>query len=387
MYPALAVIQAIAGDKRFVVDSVDDERRGSNSSRSSSQLEEVLWVGGIGGMEAELVKRAKIPYETIPAAGLHGVGWRNLPGNLWQIGRGFLAARRILRRYRPEVVFFTGGYIAVPMALASRTPMTGLRRPRILLHVPDIEPGMALKALSRFADRITLTAEDSAHYFEKNAHTVVTGYPTRQDLLVWNRQKAKEALGLKEDLPTLLVFGGSKGARSINRALVPCLPELLIDMQVVHISGNLDWPDVEEAKSKLVKVLPPEAVERYRPFAYLHEEMGAAMAAADLALSRAGASSLGEFPLFGLAAILVPYPYAWRYQQVNAEYMVRRGAAMIIQDEELPEKLLPEVMRLIKYPHKLVDMGNAMRALANPQAAIAIGHQLQELAMIHGGVQ
>jgi UDP-N-acetylglucosamine--N-acetylmuramyl-(pentapeptide) pyrophosphoryl-undecaprenol N-acetylglucosamine transferase len=255
---------------------------------------QVLWVGGEGGMEAELVMQAKISFDTIPAAGVHGVGLCALPGNLLRLARGFLAARKLLRRFRPDVMFFTGGYVAVPMALA------GLRIPSVL-YVPDIEPGLALKTLARFADRIALTTEDSRAFFPGH-RVVVTGYPTRDELLSWDRAEAQQILDLQPDLPTLLVFGGSKGARSINRALFPALPDLLAEMQIVHVSGTLNWPEVEE----ICQGLTDQQLQRYHAYPYLHAEMGAAFQAADLVLSRAGASSLGEFPIFGLPAILVP---------------------------------------------------------------------------------
>jgi UDP-N-acetylglucosamine--N-acetylmuramyl-(pentapeptide) pyrophosphoryl-undecaprenol N-acetylglucosamine transferase len=130
-----------------------------------------------------------------------------------------------------------------------------------------------------------------------------------------------QALHLDPALPVLLVFGGSKGARSINRALLEALPGLLPEMQVLHISGNLDWPEVEAARSALSTGEAAAWAERYHAFPYLHDEMGAALAAADLVVARAGASTLGEFPALGLPAILVPYPHAWRYQKVNADYL------------------------------------------------------------------
>ncbi len=134
VYPALAVLQTIQGNA------------------------EVLWIGGEGGMETQLVERNGIPFKTIPAAGVHGIGLRTLPRNLWQLGRGVFASRRILREFKPDVLFFTGGYVAVPMALA------GWKVPS-LLYVPDIEPGLALNTLARFADRIAVTAQDSFRYF------------------------------------------------------------------------------------------------------------------------------------------------------------------------------------------------------------------------------
>ena len=337
----------------------------------------VLWVGSKGGMEMDLVRRAGIPFDAIPAAGLHGVGWKSLPGNLAQLVGGYRKARKILREYRPEVLFFTGGYVAVPMALAGRkTPS--------VLYVPDIEPGLALKTLARFSHCIALTAEESRVYFPRQAKTVVTGYPTRQDLRSWNKQAALEKLDLSPDVPTLLVFGGSKGARSINRAVLAVLPELLIQMQVVHITGHLDWPEAEIARNTIAQGTKAHLLQHYRAFPYLHEEMGAALSAADIVLSRAGASSLGEFPLLGLPAILVPYPYAWRYQQVNAQFLAKHGAALIVSDADLPNQLLEVVCNLMRDSDRREKMSRAMSSLARPEAAKSIGQLLQKLVVEKG---
>jgi UDP-N-acetylglucosamine--N-acetylmuramyl-(pentapeptide) pyrophosphoryl-undecaprenol N-acetylglucosamine transferase len=353
VYPALAVLQAIQGNA------------------------EVLWIGGEGGMETQLIERNGIPFRTIPAAGVHGVGLRALPRNLWQLGRGIFASRRILHDFRPDVLFFTGGYVAVPMALAGRKVPS-------LLYVPDIEPGLALNTLARFADKIAITAEDSFRYFSSTARTgadrrtgriTLTGYPTRSDLTGWTRKAARQTLGLTEGSPTLLVLGGSKGARSINNAVLANLPALVEKAQVIHITGELDWPVIKA----MIKDLPKTQSTCYHAFPYLHEEMGAALAAADLALSRAGASTLGEYPLFGLPAVLVPYPHAWRYQKINADYLVQRGAAVLLEDGALSEQLLPTVMDLLNQPQKLVSMRLAMQRLSHPEAAAEIGRQLLAL--------
>lgn len=387
MYPALAVLQAVVQDDNITHDASDGESLVHENTLSSASLKQLLWVGGIDGMEENLVKRAGISFEAIPAAGVHGVGLRALPGNLWKLGQGILASLRLLRQFHPDVLFFTGGYVAVPMALAGRLPVSGMSRPRSLLYVPDIEPGLALKTLARFADKIAVTSENSQVYFPRKRRVVVTGYPTRQDLRRWKLDEACNALGLSVDVPTMLVFGGSKGARSINRALLKALPQLLLDLQVIHISGQLDWPEVENARRQLLESLEPELADRYRAYSYLHEEMGAALTAADFVLSRAGASALGEYPLFGLPAILVPYPHAWRYQQVNAEYLAQRGAAIVVQDGDLQERILPLVRELIDEPHQLEKMSAAMRSLANPNAAQNIADHMFELASGRGGEQ
>lgn len=320
-------------------------------------------------MEAGLVQRAGIPFRAIPAAGVHGVGPLALPANLGRILRGIFAARRILREFEPDVLMFTGGYVAFPMAVA------GMSTPS-LLYVPDIEPGLALKAIARFAQCITVTADDSKQFFDKKANVVVTGYPTRPQLTQWTRKAAQAHFGLEERLPTLLVFGGSKGARSINMALLGGLASILERAQVIHISGELDWPRIETARA----ALPGKLAARYHAHPYLHETMGAAFAAADLAVSRAGASALGEFPLFGLPAILAPYPHAWRYQKVNAGHLVSRGAAMLMEDASLKDDLVQAVTDLLADPARLAQMRAAMRALAQPEAAQAIAGQLLRLA-------
>jgi UDP-N-acetylglucosamine--N-acetylmuramyl-(pentapeptide) pyrophosphoryl-undecaprenol N-acetylglucosamine transferase len=195
--------------------------------------------------------------------------------------------------------------------------------------------------------------------------------------------EARRALGLSPDLPTLLVFGGSKGARSINRALLAVLPQLLGDMQVVHVSGRLDWPDVQKSRDALVSDhdMAPEIVARYHAYPYLHAEMGAALTAADLAVARAGASTLGEFPIFGLPAILVPYPHAWRYQMVNARYLESHGAALILEDAALGEDLFATIKTLMDDPSRRTQMKQAMHSLAKPDAAQSIASMLGELAL------
>lgn len=346
MYPAISVLQALKND-----------------------AQPVLWVGGEGGMEAVLVTRTGNPFTSIPAAGVHGVGLRSLPGNLWRLARGTLTSRRILAEFRPDVLLFTGGYVAAPMALTGRNVPS-------LVYCPDIEPGLALKFLARFADHIAVTFDESKAYFPAGKPVTTTGYPLRPELTGWERDAARAHFHLSPDLPVLLVTGGSKGAQTINRAVENILPELLSICQVMHLTGSRDWPHFESVQNDL----PAGLRQRYHAYEFLHDDMGGAMAAADLTISRAGASTLGEYPYFGLAAILVPYPYAWRYQKVNAAFLEKQGAAVLLPDEDMAARLLPVVRELFTDAARLKAMRAAMQALARPDAAQEIAGLVRELA-------
>ena len=353
MYPALAVLQAL------------NEHKPSWISDGS-----VLWLGGEDGMEKDILSRQDIEYRTIPAAGIHGVGIRNLPRNLTQLLRGYIKAGKIIREFKPDVMFFTGGYLAVPAAFAGRSIPS-------LVFIPDIEPGLAIKTIANLSAEIAISVDQSRLYTPPGKPVKVTGYPVRSDLLAWTRESALRALDLKADNPILLVFGGSKGARSINRALAAILAELLRDdIQVIHITGKLDYEEMLTNQEQLTV----KDKEKYRVFPFLHEEMGAALKCADLVVSRSGASILGEYPAFGIPAILVPYPHAWRYQKTNAKYLADRGAAEIIKDEDLPDLLLPRIRGLMGDQEQLSMMGTAMKKLAQPDAALNIADQLISLS-------
>jgi len=248
------------------------------------------------------------------------------------------------------------------------------------MFIPDVEPALSLRVIGRVAQRIALATDDSRRYLPAHAASTTTGYPVREDLMHAERRTARAQQGWREDDFVLLVLGGSRGARSINRALLGCLPDLLREMHVVHVSGALDWAEVEEA----AKSLPKDIRSRYHPAAYVHEAMGSVLAAADLVVSRAGASVLGEYPLFGLPAVLVPYPHAWRYQKVNAEYLVRRGAALLLRDEALESALRSTVLALRDNPSRLSAMRRSAAGLACSDAADRLAREFTALAKMGG---
>ena len=324
-------------------------------------------------MDAELLSGQNFDFKAIPAAGLHGMNLANLPGNLIKLVCGYIKVRRIIHQFQPDIIFYTGGFISIPVALASRGVPS-------VAFIPDIEPGAALNFLIKQCNLITAVTENTKNFIPQNKKVEVTGYPIRSDLSKWTRENGRREFGLMDDLPVLLVFGGSRGARSINQALYPIMGELLKEIQIIHISGEDNWEETRQAKSNL----PQSLSARYLAFPFLHSQMGAALASADLVVCRAGASTLGELPFFRLPAILVPYPHAWRYQHTNAEYLVIHGGAILLEDKDLNTSLLSTVMNLIHNQSMLTDMRNSMHVLSRPDAAQRIGKLLYEVGTSKG---
>jgi UDP-N-acetylglucosamine--N-acetylmuramyl-(pentapeptide) pyrophosphoryl-undecaprenol N-acetylglucosamine transferase len=328
---------------------------------------DILWVGGEGGMEENLVKRLNLPYKEIPAAGVHGVGLLSLPGNIYKLIRGVIKSAQILKQYQPDVIFYTGGYLAAPMAVA------GFTKPSVL-YVPDIEPGFALKFIAKFAQTIAITVENSKQYFNQSKNLVVTGYPLRKELKRYSKVEARKIFNLDDRLPVMLIYGGSKGAHTINQAIKKNLEILLTKTQIIHVTGNYDWDEMQQVYSEL----PAALSENYQIYPYLHEEMSAAFSCADICVCRGGASTLGELPFFGLPAIVVPYPYAWRYQKINAQYLVDHKAAIMLPDEEMNDRLLYEIIQCLSQPQILDEMSSAMQSLSKPDAAQQIGNLITQ---------
>lgn len=349
VYPALAVAEALVKD----------------------YPQATLYFVGSHGLERDLVQESDVSfaaYNDVRAGPIAGVGWGRRLVSIMNYAIGAVQSIILLLRYQPQALLLTGGWSGLPVAF-----IAWLWRVPILIFLPDIEPGSTIRLLWRLATKVALSLPESEQYFP-GASTIVTGYPLRQGFMNATRDDALAHFGLEDERRTLLVFGGSRGSRSINRALAQILPDLLAEgMQVLHVTGTLDWPEVEAS-------LQGYSPDGYQAFAFLHHDMGLAQAVADLVVSRAGASALAEFPYFGLPSILVPYPYAWRYQKVNADYLAARGAALHLEDRRMATELYPIIHDLLDDDVRLSKMKSDARALARPEGASRLAAELVQLA-------
>lgn len=350
VYPALAVAAALTG------------------TTGNGNLE-LLYMGTDTGPEAGLVGSTSIPFQPIRAAAVRGRSPWGVAAASLGIAIGVVQAQRAMARFQPQAVLITGGYVGVPVAAAAR-----LRRTPLLVYLPDIRPGWAVRFASRLARRVATTT-DRALPFLPAAKATVTGYPVRRAFWEATRGEARRRLGLCPEEPVLLVSGGSHGARRLNQVVAVSLPSLLDACKVVHICGYEDEPWLAAIR----RDLPDEMQSRYRLYPYLHDEMPWAMAAADLAVLRSGASVMGELPALALPAILVPYPHAGGHQMYNAQYMAEAGAALVLEESRLEE--MPGVaLALLQDDPQRRAMAAAARSLARPSAAHDIARLLMEVA-------
>ena len=351
--------------------------------------DDLLWVGSIGGMEQALVARAGIPFRGIETGQLMGINPLTALANLGKMLAGVRQSRAILRDFRPDVCMVTGGYVCAPMVMACRQHDVP-----VLIYLPDMIPGWAIRTLSYLAQRVAVSFPDAARYFgglAPKGKAVVTGYPVRQELVEAARDRAAARRQLAQvidrppangddGLPLVLIWGGSLGARSINGATWAALADLLPHAHVLHVVGVRDWPLAKEQMQTLraAGVLTGGSARRYHPVDYLHEAMSLALAAADLTVARAGASTLGEFPVAGLPSVLVPL--AGVNQMPNAQQLAGRGAAVIVEDDQLGQDLARTVVELLTQPERRAAMSQAATALAKPHAAQQIAAELKLLA-------
>lgn len=314
---------------------------------------DVSFLGTPDRSEAELVPAAGYEIDYLRVRGLDRRNPLRAAGALALSARAVPAARKALQRRDAEVVLGGGGYVAAPAGVAA----LGLRLPLVLTEA-DRHLGLANRMLARRARRICLAFPIPGLESER---FLVTGRPVPAAVIHADRAAARERFGIPADARCLLVFGGSQGALSINRAALDGLLEGERDFHVLHISGRRDHEWVRE---RLGAETPAYTVIDFEP------GLGDALAACDLVLARAGASVF-ELAAAGRPAILVPYPYATsRHQHANAEWMAAAGAAIVVEDSELDGDTVRRLAgELLGDGARLARMSEAAAGLAMPDAA------------------
>jgi UDP-N-acetylglucosamine--N-acetylmuramyl-(pentapeptide) pyrophosphoryl-undecaprenol N-acetylglucosamine transferase len=330
LYPALAVAQEL--------------RR----SRPDCQC---VFVGSATGLEARLVPQHGFQLRTIPGSGFRRMGLAGRARFLLHFGRGLWTALRFVRAWKPDVVLATGGYASLAAGLAALL----LGRPLVVQEQNSI-PGLTNRLLGRLAREVHVAFAGCERYFKRPVH--LTGNPLREEIL----RPPGRVRDLPPGVPVVLVVGGSRGARSINRAVADAIPRVRARARVCWLwqTGELDHRDLAPTWAG-----DPDV----RLQAYV-DDMAAAIGSADLLVCRAGAMTLSEITALGKAAILVPFPGAVDdHQTANARALVDAGAAILIPDAALGgEKLAETVLGLLADPARLDSMRRASAGLARPQA-------------------
>ncbi|PHV70042.1 undecaprenyldiphospho-muramoylpentapeptide beta-N-acetylglucosaminyltransferase [Sporanaerobium hydrogeniformans] len=291
---------------------------------------DIRYVGSHTGIEKQLITKENIPYYGIASGKLRRyISLENFK-DPFKVIKGYLDAYKILKRLKPQIVFSKGGYVTVPVVLAANT----LRIP-VVIHESDITPGLANKIAIKGAKKVCVNFEETLQYVGRKG--VYTGSPIREELFKGNKEEARKLCGFKESKPTLLMMGGSLGARKLNKVLREALGELLPHYNIVHICGRGNYDTKLEGR------------EGYKQFEYVDKELPHLFALADVMLSRAGANSLAEIVALHIPSLLIPLSQkASRGDQIlNAYSMKKKGYAACLEEEELTSsKLVQEIEKL-----------------------------------------
>jgi UDP-N-acetylglucosamine--N-acetylmuramyl-(pentapeptide) pyrophosphoryl-undecaprenol N-acetylglucosamine transferase len=343
---------------------------------------EFLYIGSRGGLENQLIPAHGIPLVNIETGKLRRyLNAENLR-DIFRVPVGTKQALGIIKDFAPDVVFSTGGYVAVPAVWAAK-----LRGVPILMHEQTVQIGLANRLIAPFATRIALSFESARAELSSAAQqkAFVSGNPVRTSILNGDADKARAWCGFDPDntpFKTLYITGGSQGSQRINHAILEILVPLLEQCQVIHQCGkqNGEIQDEDLLKTAAEK-LPPQLRDRYFVTPFIRDELADVFALSDLVLGRSGAGTVAELCLLGKPALYIPLvPTGGDEQTRNARMCEKTGAAEILpQDELTPERLLQHVKVLLSNPPKLDKMAQAALQLAKPHAAQTLAEMLVEM--------
>ena len=340
-----------------------------------------LYIGSHKGLERQLVEAVGVPFVAISTGKLRRYISPENFLDQFRIPVGLAQSLYQIKRFKPDVVLATGGYVTVPPVVAA-----GISKVPILIHEQTVQVGLANRINARFAHRIALSWEGAMQSLSPRAREIawVAGNPVRASIFGGTPAEAIRYFSLSdENLPTIYVTGGSLGARVINRAVEECLPHLLERARVVHQCGEQS-AEKESDFDRLTRarlVLPERLQKRYALTKFVRDELRDVLALADLVIGRAGAGTVTEMCAVGKPALYVPLvPTGGDEQAKNAQMVVNAGAACILKQSNCNgDNLLRAVEQLLSDAKDLRQMGEEARKLAKPAAARDIARAVTEL--------
>ncbi len=331
---------------------------------------EVKFAGTPQGVESRLVPLAGIDFTPFEASGFNRSHPTTIVKGVHKIAKSTKQAKQWFDRIKPDVVVGFGGYVSIPVAHAAEA--NGIP---VVIHEQNSVMGMANRYLAKKAQAVCVTYAQAAENLPDKSRVKVTGNPVRRAVIEASREVGREMLSIPEDDLMLLVFGGSLGARHINEAVCALKSDLLAKehLSIVHITGPKELESVQEALN-----LTEEEAKRWQLMGY-QDRMGETLAATDVIVSRAGASSLAEISARAIPALLVPFPYATEdHQTTNALAWVEAGCAYMMPDNELDSfEFKDKLMRLIDSP----ELRDQMRSAALSQETANAAANLADVVM------
>jgi UDP-N-acetylglucosamine--N-acetylmuramyl-(pentapeptide) pyrophosphoryl-undecaprenol N-acetylglucosamine transferase len=336
---------------------------------------DVHWIGSRSGIEATRVPEARLPFHPIHVGKLRRYwDWQNVPDLTLRVPAGLAQAWRLLRRLRPSLLFATGGFVALPPALAARM----LSIP-IVVHEQTVVPGLANRIVARFARHVAVSFPPLGNEFPAE-RTTLTGNPLRPELAGGSREAACRRFGLEMETPIVYVTGGAQGSHKINRTVGEILPALLEMCQVIHQCGDNAKTADRGWLTGRARTLPEPLRRRYTLVPYLGAELRDVYAATDLVIGRSGAGTVNECLHLAKPAIYIPLPGAGGDEQTaNARLVEAAGGGVLFPQVSLTAAaLLDAVKRLVADRATLRAMGERARSLAIPDAADRIARLIFE---------
>jgi len=298
--------------------------------------------------------------------------------DFFKTGIGVLTTLKKVFKLYPDVIFSKGAYASFPVLMAARI----LRIP-VLIHESDSVPGRTNLWASKFAKRIAVSYPDTAKYFPDASKVAFTGNPLRKAVLGINKSGAHEYLGLEKDLPTILIIGGSLGAKIINERILDALPKLVEKYQIIHQTGKSNVVEVSRVADIVLNGNPNKG--RYRVYDYLNDmTITMAAGASDLIISRAG-STIFEIASWGVPSIVIPITESnGDHQRMNAYAYARTGASSVIEEINLSTNvLLGEIDRILQDAKLREKMSTAAKGFTKPDAANTIAKEIVTIALSH----